>query len=277
MPAAACWLLKEFTGIPFSIGAHAYDVFRNGGDWTLRHKLGQARFIHTSTNSARRRLIELGASQANVRLIRRGLDTLPEFLPKPFPSEESATIRILSIGRLVPKKGFLRQLSIMRALLDAGILFEARIVGEGPLLGELRRRIDSLGLSGIVTLTGPLDYADMKTQYAWADVFVFTGVVDETGDRDGLPNVIPEAMAYGVPVITTPVSGTTEAIAHDRTGQVAELDDVWGWVDAFQRLRHDSAYVERTRKAAREWVENEFCAHANAAYLAQELAEVAGK
>jgi glycosyltransferase involved in cell wall biosynthesis len=273
MPAAAAWLLHEITGIPFSMGAHAYDIFRDGGDWTLRQKLARARFIHTTTSAARHRLLELGANQERTRLIRRGLDALPAFTRRIIPSASGVT-HLLSIGRLVQKKGFNHQLEIYRALRTAGMDFEARIIGEGPLFDELRRRITTLGLTGYVTLTGSLEYADVLTQYAWADVFIFTGVIADDGDRDGLPNVIPEAMAHGLPVVTTPVSGTTEAIVHDVTGQVVDLADHAAWVRALLRLCTDHAFVEHTCLEARRWVEREFSAQTNATHLAEALARV---
>jgi glycosyltransferase involved in cell wall biosynthesis len=275
MPAAAAWLLHEITGVPFSMGAHAYDIFRRGGDWTLRQKLARARFIHTTTAMARDRLIELGADPRRVRLIRRGLDAPPA--PPPARERDGAgVLRILSIGRLVPKKGFLAQIEIYRALRDAGVRFEARIIGEGELAEEISRRVAALGLGGLVSLPGHLDYEEVSAQYAWADVFVFTGVVAEDGDRDGLPNVIPEAMAHGVPVVTTPAAGATEAVAHDITGQVVAPDDTAGWARALCRVKNDPAFAARTRAAARLWVEREFCARANAARLARELAAVPG-
>ena len=273
MPAAAGWLLHEITGIPFSMGAHAYDVFRNGGDWTLREKLAAVHLVHTTTEAARRRLLELGAPEAKVRLIRRGLDLLPPMKPLR-DMGGNAPLRCLSIGRIVPKKGLLAQLGILRALLDAGIPIEARIIGKGPLEQELRTRINTLGLASCVSLSGELPYGEIVAQYTWADVFLFTGIVAGDGDRDGLPNVIPEAMAHGVAVVTSPVSGTTEAIFHGLTGQVVPVSDHAGWVEAIRRLRGDPAFARRTRDAARQWVEQEFCAHKNAARLAAELASI---
>ncbi|MDR2512848.1 MAG: glycosyltransferase [Puniceicoccales bacterium] len=272
MPTAAAWLLHEITGIPFSMGAHAYDIFRDGGDWTLREKLATARFVHTTTEVARKRLLELGAPAARVCLIRRGLDTLPPM--KPLRVVGDSPLRCLSIGRLVPKKGLFAQLRILRALRDAGLRIEARIAGKGPLEQELRTRIATLGLEDCVSLAGELPYAEIVAQYAWADVFLFTGIVAKDGDRDGLPNVIPEAMAHGVAVVTSPVSGAPEAISHRLTGQVVPVDDHAGWVTAVRQLREDPAFAQHTRNAARQWVEREFCAYENAARLAVELASL---
>jgi len=272
MPAAAAWLLHELTGVPFSMGAHAYDIFRDGGDWTLREKLARAALVHTTTGNARARLLELGAPPARTRLIRRGLEPLPAWTGERPPRPPAAPLRVLSIGRLVPKKGFLRQMRIYRALRDAGIAFEARIVGDGPLEAELRRLAATLGIAGNVTFAGRLKFSEIPAQHRWADVFAFTGVVADDGDRDGLPNVIPEAFAYGTPVVTTPVAGTTEAVVDGVTGQVVALENVAGWVAALRRARDDAAFVRRTRLAARRWVEENFDARRNADALADALA-----
>ena len=276
MPAAAAWLLHELTAIPFTTGAHAYDIFRHDGDWTLRHKLARARLIHTTTDSARTRLIELGTHPEKIRLIRRGMEIPPPRPFRPLPAGPDVPLHILSIGRIVPKKGFFRQLEIYRTLRDAGENFEARIIGEGPLLAELRQHTASLGLGGFVTFIGPLEYTEIPSQYQWADAFFFTGIVADDGDRDGLPNVIPEAMAYGVSVITTDVSGTTEAIEDGVTGQVVASHEPGAWVSALRRLRNEPEWTARTRAAACVWVKREFDANTNSARLAAELTAAAG-
>ena len=98
-----------------------------------------------------------------------------------------------------------------------------------------------------------------------------TGIVARSGDRDGLPNVIPEAMAAGTLVVTSPVAGTTEAIAHEYTGLVAPVVDSAAWVAAWRRLGTDDALCERLRDAARAWVKDNFDVHRNAASLLARL------
>lgn len=265
MPGAACLLLSRLTGTPYSLGAHAYDIFARGGDWIAKTKLRDARFVHNSTGSARAQSLRLGCAPEKAVLIRRGLDTLPAFTAH---NAVKSPVKILTVGRLVPKKGFRRQLKIHRALLDAGIDLRVTLVGEGDLRDELVRTIARLGLEKHVTLVGKLTYDEVSTLHDEADIFIFTGLIAEDGDRDGLPNVIGEAMAHGTSVITTPVSGTTEAIACGVTGQVVPLGDTAGWIHAVRRLIDDPEFTSRTRHNARTWVEENFCAHGNAEKLA---------
>jgi len=105
----------------------------------------------------------------------------------------------------------------------------------------------------------------------WADVLLHTGVVAPSGDQDGLPNVIAEAMAAGVPVITSPTAGTTEAITDGETGIVLPVDRPEYWVAALRRLSADDDYNEVLRRAARAWIEANFDVKANTERLLKRL------
>ncbi|MEO0796954.1 MAG: glycosyltransferase [Verrucomicrobiota bacterium] len=268
MPATAGWILNKLTGVPYTMGAHAYDVFKKEGDWLLTPKLKSALIVHTTTDAAKRHLIAKGARKERVLLIRRGLDKFP---PCKLPRAERRPLRILSVGRLVPKKGYHRQLEILRQLADDGVDFEARIVGGGRIEDSLRKRHAELGLHDHVDLLGRRPFTEVKKQYDWADVLIFTGIVAQDGDRDGLPNVIPEAMAMGLPVVTSPVAGTTEAIHHDETGFVARNDDYLAWKSALTRLQSCDETFHRIRENARTWVEKNYDNQVNATALATRL------
>lgn len=263
-PATAAWLLWRIDGHRFSAAAHAYDIYEHGGDWWLNEKLAPAAFVHTSTEMARRTLIERGVPADKILCIRRGLDRLPGCKPL---RASRAPLHLVCVARLVEKKGLDHQLRIYAALKTAGVPFTARIVGEGPLRTELEKLAGHLGIGAQVAFTGHLPQHEVWNQLEWADVLLHTGVVAPSGDRDGLPNVIPEAMAAGVLVITSPAAATTEAIAHGRTGLVARVEAADEWVAALRRLASDDAFAEKLRCAAREWVEENFNAHRNAARL----------
>ena len=150
-PAAAGWMLERLLGIPYTMGAHAFDVFQHGGDWLLEEKLRAARLIHTTTGATRARLIERGANAAHIVLIRRGLDEIPPLPPRRAPGK---VLHLLAIGRLIPKKGFPELLRMLRHLRERGIAFECRIVGGGPLEQNLRARAHGLALEDCVRFTG---------------------------------------------------------------------------------------------------------------------------
>ena len=269
-PATAAWILHRLHGHPFSAAAHAYDLYEHGGDWWLDEKLAEARFIHTSTEMGRETLIARGHPAGRIHVIRRGLERFPAMKPL---RARRRPLRLLAIARLVPKKGLSRQLRIHAALTAAGIPFEARIVGEGPLRPRLEAARRELGLESSVQLLGHLPEAQVWEQLAWADVLLHTGVVAPSGDRDGLPNVIPEAMVAGTLVVTSPVAATGEAIVHEQRGFVAEVDEPAQWVTALRRLSDDDELAARFQSAARAWAEENYDARKNTERLQALFAE----
>ena len=118
-----------------------------------------------------------------------------------------------------------------------------------------------------VTLLGPQTMEDVWRELSCGDVLVHTGIVAATGDRDGLPNVVPEAMAAGAIVVTTPGEGVLEAITHEVTGLVCAIDDAAAWQNAFSRVQRDDALVLELQRNARRWAEENFDAAKNAAKI----------
>ena len=263
-PATAAWLLWRLDGHRFSAAAHAYDIYEHGGDWWLKDKLEHAQFIHTSTEMGLRSLIEHGLDSGKIHCIRRGLDQMPRV--KPLRSLRDP-LRLLCVARLVEKKGLRHQLRIYAALKNAGLQFTVRIVGDGPLKPELERLAGSLGVASQISFTGHLPHNEVWEQLEWADVLLHSGVIAQSGDRDGLPNVIPEAMSIGVVVVTSPAAATTEAVTSGHTGLVAAVDEKEEWVEALREISRDDEMVENLRTNARQWVEENFDAHKNAKRL----------
>jgi glycosyltransferase involved in cell wall biosynthesis len=255
-PASAALFLSRLTGIPFSIGCHAYDLFRRGGDVLLEEKLSEACFIHTSTEQARSVIERRSGLTGKTKLIRRS-SVLPNDNPTAGLSAvtEQRPLRILSVGRLIEKKGYASLLKILCYFKQAGLHFEARILGGGPLGRDLQRAIERGGLQNEVHLLGETSFDIVEAHYRdWADVFFFTGTVAASGDRDGLPNVIVEAMSYGLPVLARPVGGVAEAIIPEKTGILLDSGEPGFWWTALQRTLQDANYAATLRDNARAWV-----------------------
>ena len=267
-PATAAWLLWRLDGHRFSAAAHAYDIYEHGGDWWLNDKLAHAAFIHTSTEMGRAALVARGIAADKIIPIRRGLDRLPKM--KRLRSSREP-LHLICVARLVEKKGLDHQLRIYAALRAASVPFQARIVGDGPLRPALEKMAGLLGIAADLTFCGHLPQHEVWEQFAWADVLLHTGVIAPSGDRDGLPNVIPEAMSCGVLVVTSPTAGTTEAITDGVSGIVVPEDAPARWVAALRQLASDDVVAEKFRAAARHWVEENFDAHKNAARLLQQF------
>lgn len=177
---------------------------------------------------------------------------------------------LLSVGRLVEKKGHFHQLAACRELRRRGRPFRLRIIGDGPLRPALERAIREAGLGEQVELLGALDSPAVERAYAsWAHIFWHTGIVDHAGDVDGLPNVIPEALAHALPVISGSAGATTEAIRDGETGLLVDPADPAALADAVERLTADPALRARLGRAGRAWVEEHFLAEKNTRRLAE--------
>lgn len=263
-PAMAAWVLSRITNATFSFGAHAYDLFEYGGDWLLKEKARDAVFVHTSTRTGFRRLVEIGVPADKVLLARRGLLEFPECRPL---RRDRRVLRITCIARLVRKKGLLRQVRLYAVLRHLGLELSVRILGEGPLREKLANEIRSAGLQDVIKLLGAVSPQRVWAELAEADVLVHSGEVTRSGDRDGLPNVVPEAMAAGVIVFTTPGEGVREAVEHEVTGVVRAIDDVEGWAEDLARIRDDDEFAANLSGNARRWVEENFDARRNAELL----------
>ena len=256
MPATAAFALSKLTDVPFSMGAHAYDVFREGGDWILGLKFDSASFIRTSSLSTAKRIEGLGVHQDKVKLIRRGLAYWPNRAG--FELVNNERLEMVSVGRLVEKKGYFNQLIIASQLNDMGIPFRLRIVGAGPLKKELYLESARLGLAEKVEFLGSLDQEGIRECYITSDVFLFTGVVARNGDRDGIPNVIPEAMSAGCLILSSCFAGASEAFIEDVSGFSLNPFESKEWVHLLSEFWKSPRSFERIRRSAIQYSKDSF-------------------
>jgi glycosyltransferase involved in cell wall biosynthesis len=255
------WLASKITGLPFSFTAHARDIYAESLNpaGLLRRKLLEAKFCVTCTGANRDHLLTV-APEATVHLVYHGLavdveDVLSDAPPRTAPNGH---LRLLGVGRLVRKKGFDVFVEACAELVRRGVPFEAAIVGpDGPHGDEVRARIRELGLEDKVALPGSMDQAALCEAYRGSDCLCQPcRVLDE--DRDGIPNVLVEAMACGVPVVTTGVSGIPELVTDGVNGLLVPEDDPIALADALQRLREQPELGERLGAAGADTVRERF-------------------
>jgi glycosyltransferase involved in cell wall biosynthesis len=211
-------LASALTGIPFSFTAHAVDIFHESvRDDDLRIKLEQAHHAVTISRFNLRYLRRrFPSSTSRLHLVRNGLDL--ERFPYRDPGPIGATVRIAAVGRLIEKKGFQYLLPAAAELLEQGCSLDLRIAGTGLLAEELAASIDRLGLGGHVHLLGPQTQDQVHELLHSADIFVAPCVIGADGNADGMPTVLLEAMATGVPCISTAVTGIPEVVRNGSTG-----------------------------------------------------------
>jgi colanic acid/amylovoran biosynthesis glycosyltransferase len=268
--AAVALHLHRLTGITYSFTAHAKDIYIEDVDrGELATKLRTARFAVTVSDY---NLDHLSRLEGRARLVRiyNGLD-LERFAPNGAAPEEPPLV--LAVGRLIEKKGFADLVEACARLRDDGRRFRCRIVGKGELRAALCRRIAELGLEDIVELAGPLPRDALLELYPRASVVVAPSVVGANGNRDGLPTVLIEAMALGVPVVATDVTGIPELVEHERTGLLVPQHEPDALAAAIGRLLEDRAGAAALAAAGRERVERRFDLHANVAQLRELLEE----
>jgi glycosyltransferase involved in cell wall biosynthesis len=247
---------SALTGLPFSFTAHAKDIYTSDSG-QLRRKLEKARFAVTCTAYNARRLRALSGGNTPIHTIYHGID-LNFFTFGTEPPESPPPHRLLTIGRLVPKKGYDDLLLALKLLDRAGLDFEWTQIGSGELEPRVRRMVSELGLERRVRMVGTLPRREVLDHFRRAHCFVLACKVAADGDRDGIPNVLVEAMATGVPVVATKVSAIPELVGDGATGVLAPPEDPVALARAILGvLLHPGKSRERAR-AARAKVEKDF-------------------
>jgi glycosyltransferase involved in cell wall biosynthesis len=258
-------LASRLCGLPFSFTAHAKDIYvreLNPGA-LLPEKLRRAKFVVTCTAANRAHLAALGVEQTPIHTIYHGLNTR-QFAPRSADAADSPDPLILSVGRLVEKKGFPDLLEACRRLRDRGYRFRCQIVGApGRSAETIASLIGELKLEETVTLRPAVTQEDLRQIYQQAAMFVLPCRIAGNEDRDGIPNVLVEAMAMGLPVVSTTVSGIPELIAHGETGLLAPQQDPETLARRMAELLDSPALRRRLGCAARDAVCRSFDAEVN--------------
>ena len=253
-PADVAELVSALSGMPFSISAHAKDIYLSRCD-DLNRKLHAARFTVTCTEFNCHTLRRI-APTANVQRMYHGIDAgvfhparraVPSLVPL-----------ILSVGRLVEKKGLDTLIDACRLLRGRGVPFRCEIVGYGAERERLAALIEHHGLQDQVLLAGKLTREQLIDRYARAAAYVQPSRVAADGDRDGIPNVLLEAMAMGLPVVATRISGIPEVVKPRHNGLLVGAEDPPAIADAVQQLIETPALAAQLGRNARDTVVRDF-------------------
>jgi colanic acid/amylovoran biosynthesis glycosyltransferase len=239
--------------VPYSVTAHAYDIYVQ--PVMLREKVTNAKFVTTCT--AYNKTFLENVTGCHVNLIYHGLDTAA-FRPNLYLSRKNLCPLLLSVGSLKEKKGFAYLIKACLLLKNQGYNLRCEIIGNGPEQKKLEQLIVDLGLQNSVVLCGALLNREVMAKYTRATILVQASVLAEDSDRDGIPNVILEAMASGVPVVATKVSGIPEVIERGVTGLLVEPRDERDLADAIARLLDDSKLCDSLARKGRQLIEEKF-------------------
>jgi colanic acid/amylovoran biosynthesis glycosyltransferase len=243
MAARTAFWIQKFFGISFSFTAHANDIFApRDFEIGLNKLVDAARVVGTETDYAKKFLQERFPKRADrIHRIYNGLN-LAEFRHANFSSVPPL---VVAVGRLIDKKGFADLIRACHLLVERGKLFRCQIFGEGPLEKKLHEQIDELELESCVELAGPKRQHEVKKCLAAGTVFVMPSVIDPEGGMDNLPTVIMEAMATGLPVISTAIGGIPEMVVENETGLLVSAGDADGLADAIEKVIVDLSLARR--------------------------------
>ncbi|MFQ5598090.1 MAG: glycosyltransferase family 4 protein [Nitrospiria bacterium] len=265
--AAAAGFVSRITNIPYTFTAHAKDIYHKSVDKPdLAKKITAARFAITVSDYNKQYLEEVLKSEGTSgRIIRlyNGID-LNQF---PYEESEKDPGLIVGVGRLVPKKGFEYLIKACDLLNRNGKSFRCLIIGEGEEKDRLEKWIKLFSLEKHVRLLGSRTQEALKEILKKASVFALPCIVDKDGNRDGLPTVLLEAMALGVPVVSTKVTGIPEMISHGKNGFLVEEKNAAALAKAIDRLLGSPALQKEFTKSAYDKVRKDFNITENVALL----------
>ncbi|MGI9524626.1 MAG: glycosyltransferase family 4 protein [Hyphomicrobiaceae bacterium] len=260
-PASVAHYASLITALPWSCSAHAKDIWTSP-EWDLKAKLEAVNWVTTCTAVGLDRLRALATRADDVHLIYHGIDLarFPHFeRPRSTRTgkEVSAPIRLLSVGRAVEKKGFDTMLDAL-AQLPTDLAWRWVHIGGGEDLDALKARAERLGINACIDWCGPRNQSDILAAYRRSDLFVLPCRIASNGDRDGLPNVLVEALSQGLACISTPISAIVELIRDDHLGLLIPPNNATDLADAISQLAQNPTQRDALGRTGEELVRTEF-------------------
>jgi len=257
-PASVAMFASQLSGLPFSFTAHAKDIYTSDPA-QLREKIGLARFVVTCTGYNRRHLLELAdGHKTPIHRIYHGIDVELFSQKADFARNPVTPYHILTIARLTPKKGLPTIYKALKILHDRQVEFRHTHIGGGEEGDNIKTLVRQLGLTSVTQLLGTRPHNVVLEHYKKSDLFVLGCEVAADGDRDGIPNVLIESMAMGVPVVVTDISGIPELVEDEKTGLLVPSGNPEELADAMLRMLTDEQLRNRVKTAGRQRVIEDF-------------------
>jgi glycosyltransferase involved in cell wall biosynthesis len=257
-PALVAWLISQLTGISYSITVHAHDIFAEKP--MLATKLQDSVFISAISEFNRKYLVDMFGSrvQQKTQVVRCGIDPVYYGSKNGSHTSIAGQLEILSIGSLQPYKGHIFLVRACKELRRREIPFHCRIVGGGELQPLLERTIQENQLHGLVELLGPRTQDEVSQLLRTANCYVQPSVITPSGKMEGIPVALMEAMASGIPVIATSISGIPELVKNGETGWLVPPENVEALADALAQVYNDPTEAYKRAQSGKRWVLAEF-------------------
>ena len=254
---------------PFSFTAHANDLYENA--WLLREKISRSAFSVTISEYNKKYMSAVSGCPEKIRVVRCGISIKKVDLKKGYDLNQP--MRIGTVGRLVEKKGMADLVSAMAILKLQGISVDLEILGDGPLKGELQELARKIGVDNQVFFGGAFSHDHVLGWLCSLDAFALACKSSATGDVDGIPVSLMEAMAAGVPVVSTQVSGIPELVTNNVNGLLVSPSRPYELARAIRILAESKNLREDFGRRGRATVLQRFTAEQCAAELAGVMAE----
>ena len=255
-PASVAMFASQLSGIPFSFTAHAKDIYTSDPR-QLSEKIDSARFVVTCTEYNRNHLLTIAkGTAASIRRVYHGTN-LSLFNEKKIESPASP-YHVLTVARLTAKKGLPTVYRALRILCDRGIQLQHTLIGDGDQRKKILSLIKKLKLNHFTRWLGTQPHNVVLEHYRHADLFVLGCEVAPNGDRDGIPNVLLESMAIGVPVVATRISAIPELVQDGKTGLLVPPGSPQQMADAMLRLLTEQELRHKVIEAGRARILQEF-------------------
>ena len=275
-PASVARYASHLTNMPWSCSAHAKDIWTLP-QWEIKEKLSELQWLVTCTQSNADYLRALsnpkkGNPGNKVCLLYHGLDLsrFPE--PKRHSNangdNKNNMVQLISVGRAVNKKGYDVLLNALSAL-PKTLCWNFTHVGGGPLLDQLKQQAAALEIEHKINWLGAKSFEQVLVQYQQSDIFILASRIDSDGDRDGLPNVLMEAMSQALPCIGTNISGIPEIIVDQVNGILVPAEDASALARAIIRLIQSPELRRTFGEQGYQTVRNNFSLEANIGRLVE--------
>ena len=265
-PALAAWLCRRLTGIPYSFTVHAHDVFVDRSN--LARKVADARFVVAISHYNRMVLVPFGGDRETpVHVVRCGIDPACYAFRARGPRRHGpvAAVCVASLQEYKGHRVLLEALADGDPVLDR---IQLELIGDGPLRSPLEQLARRLGIEARVSFRGGLTEAKVAAALDAADLFVLPSVVAASGQMEGVPVALMEALACGLPTVASRLSGVPELVREGQTGVLAEPGDVASLREALRVTITDPVAARRRAEAGRSLVESEFQLQRSADQLA---------
>ena len=256
-PTSVTMFAAMLSGLPFSFTAHAKDIYTSNPE-QLREKIDKANFVVTCTNKNTTFLQKLASGGSTpIHCVYHGID-LDLFARQDRNVTATSPYNLLTVARMTEKKGLPDLYQALALLKEKGMAFRHVLIGDGDDRDAILALIQQLDLNAECHWLGTRTHTEVLDQFRKADLFVLACRIAGSGDRDGIPNVLVESLAMGVPALSTAVSAIPEILKHRETGYIIEPENPALLAEAIETMLTDNGLRKKVADQGRRWVHDQF-------------------